>query len=116
MPIRHAEDFRNMTDADLVTELGNYHQELFNLRFQIATRKLKNHQRVRQVRREIARVLTVARERELQALYDQALAMLNEAAGIEAEAPGPEGAPAPVAAATDTEAPAPRRRGLFNRS
>jgi large subunit ribosomal protein L29 len=112
MPIRHAEDFRNMTDADLVTELENYHQELFNLRFQIATRKLKNHQRVRQVRREIARVLTVARERELQALYDQALAMLNEAAGIEAEAPEA----APVAAATDTEAPAPRRRGLFNRS
>jgi large subunit ribosomal protein L29 len=111
MPIRHAEEFRNMTDADLVTELENYHQELFNLRFQIATRKLKNHQRVRQVRREIARVLTVARERELQALYDQALAMLNEAAGIEAEAP--EAAPV---AATDTEAPAPRRRGLFNRS
>jgi large subunit ribosomal protein L29 len=113
MPIRHAQDFRVMTDAELATELGNYHQELFNLRFQIATRKLKNHQRVRQVRREIARVLTVARERELQALYDQALAMLDEAAGIETDAP--EAVPATVAA-TEAEAPAPRRRGLFNRS
>lgn len=110
MPIRHAEEFRNMTDADLVTELNNYHQELFNLRFQIATRKLKNHQRVRQVRREIARVLTVARERELQELYDQALAMMNEAAGIVVEAP----AEAPDA--PEADAPAPRRRGLFSRS
>ena len=112
MPIRHAQEFRVMTDVELATELNNYHQELFNLRFQIATRKLKNHQRVRQVRREIARVLTIARERELQALYDQALAMMNEAAGIMAEAQDE----APALAATEAETPAPRRRGLFSRS
>jgi large subunit ribosomal protein L29 len=112
MPIRHAHEFRAMTDADLAAELNNHHQELFNLRFQIATRKLKNHQRVRQVRREIARVLTVARERELQALYDQAQAMLEEAAGIEAAAPEA----APAVAVPEAETPAPRRRGLFNRS
>src|SRR5690349_11511990 len=70
MATRHARDFRAMNELELATELANHHQELFNLRFQLATRQLKNHQRVKAVRREIARVLTVARERELQALYD----------------------------------------------
>ena len=112
MPIRHADEFRAMNDAELAEELNKHHHELFNLRFQLAARTQKNHQRMRQVRREIARVLTVARERELQALYDQALAMMNEAAGIEAAMPEE----APVVVATEAETPAPRRRGLFNRS
>src|SRR3954466_3290220 len=84
MPTRHAHDFREMTEGDLANELTNHHHELFNLRFQLATRQLKNHQRTRHLKREIARILTVARERELQALYDQAQALLNEAAGITA--------------------------------
>jgi large subunit ribosomal protein L29 len=103
MATRHARDFRAMNELELATELANHHQELFNLRFQLATRQLKNHQRVKAVRREIARVLTVARERELQALYDQAMGILRED-DMEAAAEA-----VPVAA--------PPRRGLrlFNR-
>jgi large subunit ribosomal protein L29 len=83
-----------MNELELGTELANHHQELFNLRFQLATRQLKNHQRVKAVRREIARILTVARERELQALYDQAMGILREdetaaAAPVEAVATPP---------------------------
>ena len=110
MPVRHAAEYRDMNENELANELAKNHQELFNLRFQIATRKLKNHQRVRAVKREVARILTVARERELQALYDQAMALFNEAAGIEMPA-AEEAAPAAEPVTT-----APRRRGLFSRS
>jgi large subunit ribosomal protein L29 len=108
MPLRHAADFREMTDTDLALQIAEYRHELFNLRFQLATRKQKNHRRVRLVKRDIARILTVAHERELQALYDQAMAALGEAAGVEEVAPE---AAAPVA----EETTAPRRRGLFAR-
>jgi hypothetical protein len=66
---------------------------------------------MRAVKREIARILTVARERELQALYEQALAMLNEAADMPEVA-----APTVAPTAAEAEQPAPRRRGLFSRS
>jgi large subunit ribosomal protein L29 len=117
MPIRHATEFREMTDSELALQLHNAHDELFRLRFQLATRKQKNHQRVRIVKREVARMLTVARERELQALYDQYMSLYNEAAALEEgempETPA-EGATVPLAPAE--AAPAPRRRGLFGRS
>lgn len=67
-----------MNELELIGELDKQHQELFNLRFQLATRQQKNHQRVKAVRREIARILTVARERDLQALYKQAMGILEE--------------------------------------
>ncbi len=63
------EDIRTMSDADLENQLDADRRELFNLRFQLATRKTKNHQRIPQVKREIARILTVLRERELMVLY-----------------------------------------------
>ncbi len=105
MATRHARDFRGMNNLELATELANHHQELFNLRFQLATRQLKNHQRIKVVRREVATMLTVARERELQALYDQAMGILHE----EDET---------LAPATVETATTPPRRGLrlFNRS
>ena len=78
MPVHHAPEFRELTDVELATQLEHAHQELFNLRFQIATRKLKNNQRLRAVRREIARIHTVARERELDVLYQQAQAALSD--------------------------------------
>lgn len=111
MPVRHANEFRELNDAELATQLYNAHDELFRLRFQLATRKQKNHQRVRLVKREVARMLTVARERELQALYDQALAWLNEANGEEGDVAPAEATAAPVPVEA---APAPRR-GLFGR-
>jgi ribosomal protein L29 len=45
-----AEEVNAMSDAQLKNSLEENHQELFNLRFQIATRKIKNHQRISQVK------------------------------------------------------------------
>ncbi|RPE77451.1 MULTISPECIES: 50S ribosomal protein L29 [unclassified Frondihabitans] len=52
-------------DERLVDELKKAKEELFNLRFQSATGQLENHGRVRAVKRDIARIYTVLREREL---------------------------------------------------
>jgi large subunit ribosomal protein L29 len=62
-----ANDIRNLTDAELVNQLDDLHQEMFNLRFQKATGKLTNTARVREVKKTIARIKTVQRERELSA-------------------------------------------------
>ena len=60
-----AEDFRKLADDQLAARLLESKQELFNLRFQSATGQLESHGRLRAVRREIARIYTVMREREL---------------------------------------------------
>lgn len=60
-----AGEFRNLSDEDLVAKLLESKEELFNLRFQGATGQLENHGRLRAVRRDIARIYTVMREREL---------------------------------------------------
>ena len=60
-----AAEFRGLAEADLQKRLGDARQELFNLRFQLATRKLENHARLREVRKDIARILQVANERRL---------------------------------------------------
>jgi large subunit ribosomal protein L29 len=52
-------------DERLLDELRRAKEELFNLRFQAATGQLDNHGRVRAVKRDIARIYTVIREREL---------------------------------------------------
>ena len=52
-------------DARLVEELKKAKEELFNLRFQAATGQLESHGRIRAVKRDIARIYTVIREREL---------------------------------------------------
>lgn len=52
-------------DARLAEELKNAKKELFNLRFQSATGQLESHGRLRAVRRDIARIYTIIREREL---------------------------------------------------
>jgi large subunit ribosomal protein L29 len=59
------QDFRAMTSDELRHELDNMYEELFNLRFQLSTNQLTNHNRIRQVKRDIARVKSVVREREL---------------------------------------------------
>lgn len=61
-----AQEIREMTDEELAVTLEELRQESFNLRFQVATRQLENTARMRDVRRDIARVMTVMRERELQ--------------------------------------------------
>jgi len=58
-------ELRGLDDDELVTRLREAKEELFNLRFQVATGQLENHGRLRAVRRDIARVYTIMREREL---------------------------------------------------
>ncbi len=60
-----ANELDEMTNADLETRLREAKEELFNLRFQSATGQLENHGRLRTVKRDIARIYTVVREREL---------------------------------------------------
>jgi large subunit ribosomal protein L29 len=60
-----AGELRNLDDAELVTKLREAKEELFNLRFQGATGQLENHGRLRAVRKDIARIYTILREREL---------------------------------------------------
>jgi large subunit ribosomal protein L29 len=60
-----ASELRTSTEEELVTKLREAKEELFNLRFQAATGQLESHGRLRGVRREIARIYTVMREREL---------------------------------------------------
>ena len=58
-------DLRELNSEELVTKLRENKEELFNLRFQMATGQLQNNRRLRVVRHEIARIYTVMREREL---------------------------------------------------
>ena len=58
-------ELRELTAEELAERIRESKEELFNLRFQIATGQLSNNRRLRVVRREIARVYTVLREREL---------------------------------------------------
>jgi large subunit ribosomal protein L29 len=60
-----ASELRELSAEELVLRLKESKAELFNLRFQMATGQLENNRRLRTVRREIARVYTVMREREL---------------------------------------------------
>ncbi len=59
------DEFRALGANDLAKQLEETHQELFNLRFRLATRQLVNHREIRRVKRKIARLNTIKREREL---------------------------------------------------
>ncbi len=59
-----ARNLRDLSDEELARKLADTRQELFNLRFQAATGALENTARLRLARREIARMLTIQRERE----------------------------------------------------
>jgi large subunit ribosomal protein L29 len=60
-----AAELRELNEEELVAKLRDSKEELFNLRFQMATGQLDNNRRLRVVRHEIARIYTVMREREL---------------------------------------------------
>jgi large subunit ribosomal protein L29 len=60
-----ASELRELSDEQLDDRLRELHEELFNLRFQYATRQLTNTARIREVRRDIARVLTRQHEAAL---------------------------------------------------
>lgn len=60
-----AKELRDYSDVELDGRLSELKEELFNLRFQMATGQLENPMRIREVRKNIARVKTIQRQREL---------------------------------------------------
>jgi large subunit ribosomal protein L29 len=64
-PNQKVAELREISDDELVQRVRELKEELFNLRFQNATGQLDNNRRLQAVRREIARIYTVMREREL---------------------------------------------------
>jgi large subunit ribosomal protein L29 len=60
-------DIRDLSNAELQQRLDGMKDELFNLRFQLATGQLENPMRIREVRKTIAQIKTIVREREVKA-------------------------------------------------
>lgn len=60
-------EIRELSAAELDTKLADLKEELFNLRFQMATGKCENPMKIRDVKKSIARIKTIQRERELKA-------------------------------------------------
>jgi large subunit ribosomal protein L29 len=58
-------EMRELTDAELTKRFGDSKDELFKLRFQMATGQLDNPMKIKEVRRKMAKVKTIMREREL---------------------------------------------------
>ena len=65
-------ELRDLTDEELMESLREAKEERFNLRFQLATNQLDNTARIKEVKTQIARILTVLRERELEAAGEPA--------------------------------------------
>ena len=61
-----AKEIRDLTTSEIEEQIKSSKEELFNLRFQLATGKLEETARIRTVRKTIARLKTVAREREIE--------------------------------------------------
>lgn len=60
-----AKEYRNLTTAEIEQKIASLKEELFNLRFQLATGQLDNPSTIQRVRKSIAKAKTVLREREL---------------------------------------------------
>lgn len=60
-------DIRDLTTPELTSKLSELKSELFNLRFSLATGNLPNNSQIKNVKKEIARIKTIIRERELKA-------------------------------------------------
>jgi large subunit ribosomal protein L29 len=59
------DEIRALNDKELAKQLEDAHQEMFDLRFRLATKKLVNHREIPRVRKKIARIKTLIRAREL---------------------------------------------------
>ena len=64
-----ADELRGLERGELTTMLEEARRELFNLRFQAATRQIQDPSEIRKVRRRIARILTIMREQELMEVF-----------------------------------------------
>ncbi len=65
--MRKTAEIRRMTDAEIAGALDDARQEMFNLRFQRASGQLEDYTRIRQLRKDIARLLTIQHQRALAA-------------------------------------------------
>jgi len=65
------EEIQALSDEELTKQLEAAHQELFNLRFRLATKQLVNHREIPRVKKKIARLKTIIRERELGRKYPE---------------------------------------------
>ncbi len=63
-----ASEIRTLNNEELLAKLEEAHEELFNLRFRLATGQLGNHREIPRVKKGIARIRTILRERELGAI------------------------------------------------
>ena len=88
MPSKAAE-LRELTDQQLLERAESAKEELFNLRFQLATGQLDNPSTIKKVRHEIARIATVMRERAIEARLDALVAAAETRSVTETE-PEPE--------------------------
>jgi large subunit ribosomal protein L29 len=101
---RRAAPFRELADGELETRLGETKQELFNLRFQLVTGQLDNTARINHVRKDVARIETILREREIEAAETAQKAGTEEASGASAVTAGDTDASAVTAEETDASA------------
>ena len=86
----HLVELRELEDDELLTKLREAKEELFNLRFQSATGQLDSHGRLNAVRKDIARLYTILRERELGIGHVMAPANVDEKPVAEKAAPSDE--------------------------
>ena len=77
------QELRELPESELLARIEAAKEELFNLRFQLATGQLDSSSRLKQVRHEMARVHTVLREREIEAELDAVAAQEVEAKKVE---------------------------------
>ena len=64
---RKVKEIRNLSTAEMDEKVAGLKEELFNLRFQLATGQLENPMRIREVKKSIARIKTIQREEQLKA-------------------------------------------------
>jgi large subunit ribosomal protein L29 len=63
--VMKANEIKNISTTDLIAKIDELKKEIFNLRFQLATGQLENTARIKQVKKDIARMKTIIRDREL---------------------------------------------------
>ncbi len=81
-------ELRELTDEQLVERAESAKEELFNLRFQLATGQLDNSSSIKKTRHEIARIATVMRQRDIEAAREASTDARVDAPGTAAGTPG----------------------------
>ncbi len=101
-----ADEARAMTDAELGDAINEAYREVFNLQFQRGTRQLQNPMAMRQARRQVARLRTILRERQLAEARGEPIEPLARVADAEAveDEPESENQAEPVAGSSSEEA------------